>query len=443
MTATSHNNHAHNSSSVKDEVLRAAQRGRRAAVELAKITAQQKNNALHAIAQALITHADDICAANAKDYQREESNGMKESLLDRLKLTSERVGDIAEAVRTIATLTDPVGEVINGYRLPNGLHITLKRVPLGVVGMIYEARPNVTVDAACLALKAGNASLLRGGSAALESNMALVKVIRQALEENGLPSDCVQTLDEYGREGATEMMKARGYVDVVIPRGGAGLINSVVDNARVPVIETGIGNCHIYVDASADMEKALSIVLNAKTQRLGVCNAAETLLLDKHMDDKAAVQILSALMDAGVRIHGDPIVVALMQALGNKCGVAAVEKIVVAQEDDWAKEYLSADIAVRIVDGVDEAIEHIRKYSSGHTEAIVADSSQVISRFVSAMDSAAVAVNASTRFTDGGELGLGAEIGISTQKLHARGPMGLSALTTMTWIIEGDGHIRQ
>jgi glutamate-5-semialdehyde dehydrogenase len=358
---------------------------------------------------------------------------MSQGLLDRLALTQERIVAIADALRELAALPDPVGEVVRGQTLPNGLRLRQLRVPMGVVGMIYEARPNVTVDAAGLALKSGNAVVLRGGSAAASSNQVIVQVLAEALEGQGLPGNLVQSIDAWGRPGAVALMHARGLVDVLVPRGGADLIQTVVREATVPVIETGVGNVHVFVDESADLDQALPILLNAKTQRVGVCNAAETLLVHREVADEFLPIALAALADVGVTVHGDDETLAL----------APEEAAVVpATDDDWAREYLSLDLAVRVVSGLDEAIEHIRRWSSGHTEAILTRDLRSSERFVAEVDSAAVMVNASTRFTDGGQLGLGAEIGISTQKLHARGPMGLAELTTTKWVVHGDGHVR-
>lgn len=421
--------------SITEFVHDAARRARVAAQELRNAYDGDKNAALHAIADALSANAQTIIDANRRDYEREKANGMSSGLLDRLLLDKGRIDDIATAVRDICALKDPVGDIIDGYRLPNGLQVYRKRVPMGVVGMIYEARPNVTVDAATLCIKSGNAAILRGGSAALETNTVIVDVMRQALADSGLSPDCVQSCDAYGREGARAMMEARGLIDVIIPRGGAGLINSVVEHAKVPVIETGVGNCHIYVDASADGDQAYDIVLNAKTQRVGVCNAAETLLIDRNLADDNAIRLLQGLADAGVRLHAD-------EATRTLAMISGIDDVVPASRADWETEYLSMDIAVAMVDGVGGAINHIRRYSTGHTEACIAQDATVLSRFATSIDSAAIALNASTRFTDGGQLGLGAEIGISTQKLHARGPMGLEALTSTTWVIEGQGHIR-
>ncbi|MBD3690192.1 glutamate-5-semialdehyde dehydrogenase [Nanchangia anserum] len=414
-----------------DDLLAAA---KRAAGELAPTSGDERDVALAAIADALETHAEAICAANERDVRIATERGMSTGLIDRLRLDHDRVGAIAQAVREIVALPDPVGEVTQGRRLANGLEATQVRVPLGVVAMIYEARPNVTVDAAALALKAGNAVILRGGSAAINSNAALVDVMRSALAETNLPVDAISTVDPWGREGAAALMRARGYVDVLIPRGGAGLIEECVRSSQVPVIETGTGNCHLYVDASADLDDACAIAVNAKTQRVGVCNAIETLLLDRATAQTAWEAIVPALAERGVKFHVGP----QAREILNLAGYEWVD----GDETDFATEYLSLDIAVEVVDGVDEAIGHIRRYSSGHTEAIVAQDATAISRFVRGVDAAALAVNASTRFTDGGQLGLGAEIGISTQKLHARGPMGVHALTSTTWILTGTGHIR-
>lgn len=417
---------------VEERVFDLCRRARVASRALAVARADAKNGALLALADALQAHAEAICAANARDVERERAAGMSEGLLDRLALTPQRIDAIADAVREVAVLPDPVGEVIRGSRLPNGLRLRQERVPMGVVGMIYEARPNVTVDAAVLAFKSGNAVLLRGGSAALESNLVIVDVIRRSLAGSGFPEDVVITIDEFGRAGAQVMMRARGLVDLLVPRGGSGLIQTVVTTATVPVIETGVGNCHVYVDASADPRMARDIVLNSKTHRVGVCNAAETVLV--HRDAAAAVLslLLGDLGAAGVRIHGDDLTI-------RAAGDVTVEA---ATEEDWAAEYLASEVAVRVVADLDEALEHIRTWSSGHTDAIVTQDLTAADAFVAGVDSAAVMVNASTRFTDGGQFGLGAEIGISTQKLHARGPMGLSELTTTKWIVLGEGHIR-
>ncbi len=411
-------------------VLGACARAKEASRELATATRATKDAALEAMADALVAQAERIVAANAVDVERERAAGMSPGLLDRLTLTPARLEDIAQALRFVATLPDPVGEIRRGSTLPNGLRLIEKSVPLGVVGMIYEARPNVTVDAAGLALKSGNAAVLRGGSAARESNEVIVAVLQDALEGAGLPRDAVQSIDAYGREGARVLMNARGLVDVLVPRGGRDLIQTVVRESTVPAIETGEGNCHVYLDASAPAQRSIDIVLNSKTQRVGVCNAAETLLIHREAAATGAA-VLRALHEAGVTLHADATASALADV-----------PTVPATEEDWRTEYLSMDIAVRVVDSIDQAIAHIREYTTQHTEAIVTQDLAASERFVAHMDSAAVLVNASTRFTDGGQFGLGAEIGISTQKLHARGPMGLGELTTTTWVVHGDGHVR-
>lgn len=414
-------------------VLDVARRAKVASRALATATRTTKDAALVAMADGLLAAAGAILAANGDDVARGRARGMAEGLVDRLTLTQERLEGIAAALRELAGLPDPVGEVVRGSTLPNGLLLRQVRVPMGVVGMIYEARPNVTVDAASLALKSGNAVILRGGTAAARSNEVIVSVLRDALATQGLPADLVQSIDAWGREGSVALMHARGLVDVLVPRGGADLIGTVVREASVPVIETGVGNCHLYVDAGADVAKAVGILVNGKTQRVGVCNALETLLVHRDAADEFLPTALTALAAAGVTVHGDA------RALGYvPAGAAAVP----ATDDDWAREYLSLDIAVRVVDDLDTALEHNRTWSSGHTEVICTRDIAAADRFVAEVDSAAVMVNASSRFTDGGQLGLGAEIGISTQKLHARGPMGLAELTTTKWVVHGDGHIR-
>ena len=394
---------------------------------LARAPRAVKDAALEAMAHSLTEHTEAILAANAADLERGRESGMKSGLLDRLALDAGRLSDIAGALREVAALPDPVGEIIDGSVMPNGLRVRRVRVPLGVVGMIYEARPNVTVDTAALAVKSGNAIILRGGSAAQDSNAAIVAALRSALDAQGLPADLVTSVDAAGRDGARALMRAHGLVDALVPRGGAGLIRAVVEQSTVPVIETGSGNCHVYVDASADLQAAVDIIVNAKTQRVGVCNAAETLLV--HIDVAADYlpEAAAALWDKDTVLHADP---------------AAHRILTEATEEDWDTEYGSLDLAVRVVENLDEAIDHIRAHTTGHTEAVLAQDVGVIKDFIAGMDSAAIMVNASTRFTDGGQLGLGAELGISTQKLHARGPMGLTELTTTTWIVEGDGHTR-
>ncbi|MFZ0158832.1 MAG: glutamate-5-semialdehyde dehydrogenase [Kineosporiaceae bacterium] len=419
---------------VKDAVLETCRRAREAARALAGAPRARKDAALRAIADALDAAIEPIMAANTEDLDRGRREGLSEGLADRLRLDGDRIGAIAGAVRHVASLPDPVGEVVRGSTLPNGLQLRQLRVPLGVLGIVYEARPNVTVDAAALALKSGNAVVLRGGSAAATTNAVLVEQIRGALERAGLPPDAVSTIDAHGRDGVTHLMQARGLVDVLVPRGGAGLIASVVENAKVPVIETGTGNCHVYVDSAADLDQALAITVNAKTRRTSVCNAAETLLVHRDVARWFLPQVLPALAERGVRLHVDR----LSAVLASSVGVETTE----ATEEDWATEYLDSDLAVAVVDSLEAAIAHIRTYSSGHTEAIVTTDLRAAERFVAEVDSAVVAVNASTAFTDGAEFGLGAEIGISTQKLHARGPMGLAELTSTKWVVVGDGHIR-
>jgi len=418
----------------RDAVHEVARRGRVAAADLRQLTRNEKDAALRALADALVTRSPEIVAANAIDVERAQGNGTSAAIIDRLTLTAPRIADIAQALRDVAALPDPVGEVIRGYTLPNGLQIRQIRVPMGVVGMIYEARPNVTVDAAGLCLKSGNAALLRGSSSAAASNAILVEVMRDALVVAGLPADAIQLVPGETHESVTHLMTARGLVDVLIPRGGASLIANVVENSTVPVIETGVGNCHVYVDKDADVDKAIAILLNSKAQRVSVCNAAETVLVHREIADAFLPRALEALKDAGVTVHADDRFA--LHATGTGIAVEAVT------DDDWAAEYYSLDIAAGIVDSIDEAISHIRRWSSGHTEAIVTDSQSAAQRFIAGVDSAAVMVNASTRFTDGGEFGFGAEIGISTQKLHARGPMGLTELTTTTFVVTGDGHVR-
>lgn len=418
----------------REPVLATARRAREAAVVLRQLTRNQKDAALEAMADALDAEVGVIVAANAEDVERARAAGTSEALIDRLTLTPERIAAIAQALRDVAALPDPVGEVIRGYTLPNGLQVRQVRVPLGVVGMIYEARPNVTVDAAGLCLKSGNAALLRGSSSAAASNAALIDVMRAALVGAGLPADAIQQVPGETHDSVTHLMTARGLVDVVIPRGGAALIRNVVDNSTVPVIETGVGNCHVYIDKDADIDKAIAILLNSKAQRVSVCNAAETVLVHREIADAFLPRALAELKDAGVTIHGDDRFA--LHATGTGIGFAPVT------DDDWAQEYYSLDIAAGVVDSIDDALVHIRRWSSGHTEAIVTDSQSAAQHFIAGVDSAAVMVNASTRFTDGGEFGFGAEIGISTQKLHARGPMGLTELTTSTYVVTGDGHIR-
>ncbi len=405
--------------SLRETVHDAARRARVASKTLALLTTAEKDAALHAAADAVLAAAPAVLQANAEDLAAGVSAGMTDGLLDRLRLSQERLDGIAAGLRQVAGLPDPIGVVLRGSTLPNGIELRQLRVPLGVVGMVYEARPNVTVDAAGLCLKSGNAALLRGSSSAARSNAALVVALRSVLAAQQLPEDAVQLLPSGDRASVTHLIQARGLVDVVIPRGGAGLIDAVVREATVPTIETGVGNCHVYVHAAADLAVAQRILLNSKTRRPSVCNAAETVLIDRAIADTAVPQLVSALQDAGVTVHSD------------------------AVEADWAREYLSMDIALAVVDDLDAAVHHIDRYGTGHTEAIVTTDLAAAREFTTRVDAAAVMVNTSTAFTDGEQFGFGAEIGISTQKLHARGPMGLPELTSSKWIVWGDGHVRE
>lgn len=409
-----------------------AERARVASRRLALLTRAEKDSALLALADAVDAASERIVAANAEDLRRGREGGMAPGLLDRLSLDAARVAAVAQALRDLAALPDPVGEVVRGSTLANGLQIRQVRVPMGVIGMIYEARPNVTVDAAGLGLKSGNAMILRGGSAAASTNRALVDSLRSALADHGLPPDAVQLL-EGDHDAVRALMTARGLVDLLIPRGGAGLIQTVVLESTVPVIETGVGNCHVYVDAAADLGKALAITLNAKTHRPSVCNAAESLLVHREIAGEFLPKALADLAGAGVVLHGD--------AATRELAPAGVD-VLAATDEDFAQEYLALEMSVAVVDDVDAAMEHVRRHGSGHTEAIVTENRAAARRWTAEVDAAAVLVNASTRFTDGGEFGFGAEIGISTQKLHARGPMALPELTTTKWVVEGDGQVR-
>jgi glutamate-5-semialdehyde dehydrogenase len=412
--------------SVNDALLAA----RLASRVLATAAAQQKNDALEAVALAIQSGASRIVEANDLDLANGRENGLSVALQDRLRLDIGRLDGLALAVRQVAALVDPVGESVRGSTLPNGLKISQVRVPFGVIGVIYEARPNVTVDLAALALKSGNAIVLRGGSAAQNSNRVLVDLIQSAIESAGLPRHAVQTIDEFGRDGVRELMRARGLVDVLIPRGSAGLIDTVVAESTVPVIETGAGVVHVFLDESADEGTAVDIVRNAKVQRPSVCNALETLLVHRSSAQRLLPAVLGALTASGVTVHADEAARAIFPAS------------VPAGEEDWSLEHLSLDVSVRVVDDLDAAIGHIRQYSTGHTESIVTNDLANAERFLAEVDSAVVMVNASTRFTDGGEFGFGAEVGISTQKLHARGPMGVAELTSTKWIVRGSGQIR-
>lgn len=398
--------------------------------QLAASTTAHKNSALDAIATAIVTGAAQILAANELDLANSRENGLSAGIQDRLRLDASRLHSLAEAVRLVARLADPVGISVRGHVLPNGLQLSQIRVPFGVIGVIYEARPNVTVDIASLALKSGNAVVLRGGSAALNTNRVLVAVLQEALASVGLPADAVQTIDEFGRDGARQLMQARGYVDVLIPRGSADLINTVVNESQVPVIETGAGIVHVYLDESADEQWAISIVENSKVQRPSVCNALETLLVHEGAAERLLPLVLRRLVDSGVTIHGDQRTRSIFP------------EAIAATEEDWATEYMSLDLAVRVVADLDVALDHIQRYSTHHTESIVTNDLRAADRFLAEVDSAVVMVNASTRFTDGGEFGFGAEVGISTQKLHARGPMGLNELTSTKWVVRGSGQVR-
>lgn len=416
-----------------DGMNRVAEAAKRAGRNLASFTSRNKDAILRAWADALERHESRILESNATDVETASREGRPPAVLDRLTLDSKRVSQMAEGVRHVAALEDPVGAVIEGRTLPNGLRLEKVRVPLGVVGVIYEGRPNVTVDAAALAIKAGNAVLLRGSRIAEHSNASLVRILQEAGEEAGLPESSVQGLPPT-RDAATWLMRARGKVDLLIPRGGAGLIQTVVRESQVPVVETGVGNCHVYVDAHADLEKALPILINAKAQRPGVCNAAETFLVHRDVAAVFVPQALRALADHGVEVFGD----AEVQRLSPE--QVEVQPVT---EEEYRAEFLDLKIAARVVDSVDQAIDHIATYGSAHTDAIVSDDYEAVRRFVEGVDSAAVMVNASTRFTDGGEFGMGAEIGISTQKLHARGPMALPELTTYKFVVYGTGQIRE
>ncbi|MCU4298122.1 glutamate-5-semialdehyde dehydrogenase [Brevibacterium permense] len=414
-------------------VTRIVRNAKSASSLLATTSTAEKNAALGAIAEALRSNTDRIVKANDADIAAGTENGMSESLLDRLRLDADRIAAIANSVEDVIDLADPVGDVVVGRTLPNGIRLTQNRVPMGVIGAIYEARPNVTVDIAVLALKSGNASVLRGGSAAQNSNTEIISILRRAVESAGLPADSINGIDQYGREGANVLMHARDYVDLLIPRGSADLINMVVQESIVPVIETGVGNVHMFIDSTATVKTSVDLVLNSKTQRPSVCNSLETLLVHEKAAKRVLPKILERLDGAGVIVHADSDVSALAPA-----GM----KIRRVSRRDWAKEYLGLEIAIKLVSGIEEAIDHIRAYSSGHTEVIVTKDLDNADTFVTAIDAAAVGVNVSTRFTDGGELGFGAEVGISTQKLHARGPMGLEQLTTTKWVMMGNGQVR-
>ena len=415
-------------------VLDLAERARVASRKLALANRATKDEALREMANALIERTSVIVQANTLDLNAAKASQMSDALLDRLTLDASRIQALATALVDVAALKDPVGEVIRGWRVPNGLQITQVRVPLGVVGVIYEARPNVTVDAAALCLKSGNAVLLRGSSSARNTNEALVKALQVGLASVGLSADLVSLVPGETHESVKHLMTARGLVDVLVPRGGAALIQGVIDEATVPVLETGVGNCHIYVDRDVDIEMAVKLVINSKAQRVSVCNAAETLLVNAEVAERFMPKVLEALAKANVTVHG----CSQTEIYASQVG-ATFEPVT---DQDWAAEYYSLDLAVGVVDSLDAAIEHIQRWSTGHTEAIYSDSVEAVNEFVARIDAAAVMVNASTRFTDGGEFGFGAEVGISTQKLHARGPMGLTELTTTKYIVQGEGQVR-
>ncbi len=412
------------------ELILKGKKAKIAASLLAKATTEQKNKALSTISDQLIKEQTFILEENNKDLQAGKENGMSESLLDRLKLNEQRIQDMADALVQLTKLEDPIGQLIEEWERPNGLKIAQVRVPLGVIGMIYEARPNVTVDASSLCLKTGNAVLLRGSSTAIHSNKALVKVIQHALELSNLPVDGVQLLEDTSRETASEMFKLNEYLDVLIPRGGAKLIQTVVQNSTVPVLETGAGNCHVYIDETADPNMAIEIAINAKTQRPSVCNAIENVLVQKDWASEHLQELITALQEKDVQIHGDEKV--------QKAG----KEIIPASLEDWGTEFLGLEVALKVVEGVEEAITHINQYGTKHSEAIISSTVENVEKFFTEVDAAAVYHNASTRFTDGFEFGFGAEIGISTQKLHARGPMGLQALTSTKYTIRGNGQIK-
>ncbi|HIZ43908.1 MAG TPA: glutamate-5-semialdehyde dehydrogenase [Firmicutes bacterium] len=413
-----------------EELIRMGEKARAAAAVMGRLGINEKNRGLEAAAQALLDSAEDIIRANEQDMENGRKKGMPEGLLDRLKLDKKRIASMAEGLTQVASLDDPVGEVLSMKKRPNGLLIGQKRVPLGVIGIIYESRPNVTADAFGLCFKAGNAAILKGGSDAICSNKAIASCLRTALESCGLPADAVQLVESTDRETAREMMRMNRYIDVLIPRGGAGLIRTVVENSTVPVIETGTGNCHIFVDESADLDMAVNIIFNAKTQRIGVCNACESLVIHKKIADRLMPALAERLSEKHVEIRGDETV----------CGL--LKEAVPASPEDWGTEYLDYIISAKTVDSIDEAIAHINRYNTKHSEAIITENYANAQKFLDEIDAAAVYVNASTRFTDGFEFGFGAEIGISTQKLHARGPMGLLALTTTKYIIYGNGQVR-
>ncbi|KYH28067.1 MULTISPECIES: glutamate-5-semialdehyde dehydrogenase [Clostridium] len=416
---------------IQDYVIEVASLAKSAARKMSIMDTNTKNKALIAMADALIENADIILEANSKDVQLGKEKGLSQSLIDRLSLDKKRIDAMAKGLREVAALDDPIGEVIKMWKRPNNLKIGQIRVPLGVIGMIYEARPNVTVDAAALCIKSGNTVILKGGSEAINSNITIAKIISEAAEKAGLPKGAINLIEVTDREAVNIMMKLNEYIDVLIPRGGAGLINAVVKNSTVPVIQTGVGICHIYVDESADLDNAVDIIVNAKTQRPAVCNAMETLLVNKNVAEEFLPKLEQKLTSLGVELRGCEKVQSI------------INNVKPATEEDWATEYLDLILSIKVVDSLDEALDHIYKYGTKHSEAILTNNYANSQRFLNEVDAAAVYVNASTRFTDGGEFGFGAEIGISTQKLHARGPMGLKELTSSKYIIYGEGQIRE
>lgn len=414
----------------KPDIKKQAIKAKKASKTLSMLTTEEKNNALHTLADHLESNYQSILDQNEKDLERGREKGFEAAFMDRLSLSKERVEDFANGLRQVADLEDPTGKVVSDWSLDNQLQVQKVTVPLGVIGMIYEARPNVTVDATGLALKSGNAIILKGGSNAITSNKAIVDVMHEALEKTEIPKDAVQFINTTDREATSELFTMKEYIDVLIPRGGGALINAVVNNATVPVLETGVGNCHIFIDREADVEKALNILINAKTDRPAVCNAAETVIIHEDWFAENKEAFVTKLAENNVTIHGDEKV------------VQSIDGAKLAGEEDWANEYLSLDVAVKIVSSLDEAVDHIEQYGTKHSEAIVTENEKSAKKFMMLVDAAALYHNASTRFTDGGALGFGAEIGISTQKLHARGPMGLPALTTIKYMMHGNGQIR-
>lgn len=414
-----------------EELQRKGAAAREAAYQLAAVTTETKNQALLAIADALEARAEEILEANAKDVAAAKENGTRQAMIDRLTLTQARIAGMAEGVRQVAALADPIGQTVKSWTRPNGLEIAQRRVPMGVIAIIFEARPNVTVDAAVLCLKTSNAVILRGGKEAIHSNLALMRVMQDAAYGAGIPAGSLDVIADTSRETATQLMKMNGYIDLLIPRGGAGLIRAVVENATVPVIETAAGNCHVYVDGDCDPDMALKIILNAKVSRPSVCNAAETLLIDRRIADTFLPLAVKALREKGVELRAS-----------QDC-LEICKDLLPAQEADWSTEYNDYILAVKLVDGVEDAIRHINRYNTKHSEAIVTENTAAAEKFLNEVDAAAVYVNASTRFTDGFEFGFGAEIGISTQKMHARGPMGLEQLTSIKYVIHGHGQIRE